>query len=111
MLDLNSKNEFSPEEKKDYDINKLNFLNRDNRFLLWTIYFSAVNLFTKVMIYYGLGTLIRVSASIYLLQILCLPFLLRNLRIRTRLFLFVLSAMPYAYFVLFVTGDRFLEIL
>lgn len=109
VLYLNSKNELYLEENKDCKINKLNFSDDDNLFLIWIIYFSVLNLFTKIIVYAGVGVLIRVSVSIHLLQILCLPFLLKNLGIRTRLFLFLLSSAPYVYFVLFVAGDKILR--
>jgi hypothetical protein len=82
----------------------------NQEYLKWLIYLSCFSLFLKALTIAGLGTLVRLIAAIYILQIFCLPSLLNQLTKKMRLILIALMSIPYLYFIFFVSYEEFMII-
>ncbi|MGC8451451.1 MAG: EpsG family protein [Cylindrospermopsis raciborskii] len=78
------------------------------KLLDWIGYLSIVNLIVKLLLAVGLGTLLRLSATIHLLQIFCIPVLLDSLKMKSRVVLVLLMSLPYLYFLFFISAEKFL---
>lgn len=80
-------------------------------FLNLIVYFSLINLVLKSLMLSGLGVLIRLSISIHLLQILCIPSLLDRMRKPMSIAFIALISLPSVLFIFLVSNSGFLNIL
>jgi hypothetical protein len=79
-------------------------------FLDWMIYLSIINVLAKLLVIAGMSVLLRVSLTLHLMQIICLPALIDNLKFKMRIPLVFIISLPYSIFIFLVSGEKFLKL-